>query len=291
MISNELFSKIRKLEIRTKGLVNDLFSGEYNSAFKGRGMAFSEVRPYQFGDDIRAIDWNVTARNDEPFIKIFEEEREQTLMLCLDISHSGVFGSGNQNKKDLSVELCAVLAFSAIKNNDKVGLILFSDVIEKVIPPRKGRSHVLRLIREMLVTEPKGSGTDIDQVMKYANGILKRRSIVVLISDFQATPFEKQLRITNKRHDLVTFIIQDHMESELPDLGLIPVTDAENGATYFVDTSNKILRDAFLKKNRERSESLMHFFRKHNIDALKLHTNTPYIEPLTIFLHQRHLHR
>ncbi len=291
MISKELFAKIRSLEIRSKGLVNELFSGEYTSAFKGRGMAFSEVRPYQFGDDIRAIDWNVTARNDEPYIKIFEEEREQTLMLCVDISKSGVFGSQKQSKRDLSVELCAVLAFSAIRSNDKVGLVLFSDVIEKVIPPRKGRSHVMRLIREMLVTQPTGSGTDVEKALGYVNGMMKRRSIVVLISDFRATPYEKQLKITNKRHELVSFIINDQLEEQLPNLGVIPVKNAENGSTLFIDSSSTTFREAFHTYQSKRNTELQEFFRKNKIDALPLYTNSSFIELLISFFHRRHQRR
>ncbi|MEX2396895.1 MAG: DUF58 domain-containing protein, partial [Balneolales bacterium] len=245
MISKELFSKIRKLEIRTKGLVNNVFSGEYQTAFKGRGMVFSEVRPYQYGDDIRQIDWNVTARNDEPYIKVFEEEREQTLMLCIDISRSGYFGSQNQSKMDLATELSALLAFSAIKNNDKVGMLLFTDQVEKVIPPRKGRTHVLRLMRELLTAQPEGSGTDIGKALQYANSILNRKSILVLASDFQSGNYEKQIKMANKKHDLVTMIIDAPLENELPDLGVIPFRDAETGSISIVDTSSRKVRTAF----------------------------------------------
>src|SRR6056297_369472 len=200
MISKKILSKIKKLEIQTKGLVNNLFGGEYQSAFKGRGMEFSEVRAYTFGDDVRLIDWNVTARNDEPYIKIFEEEREQTLMLCVDISPSGFFGSHNQTKMELSIEVCAVIAFSAIKNGDKVGMLLFTDKIEKVIPPKKGRVHVLRLIRELLTAEPEGTYTSISNALSYVNRLLHRKAIIVLASDFQDNSFDKQLKMTNKKH-------------------------------------------------------------------------------------------
>src|SRR6056297_2103662 len=244
MISKDALKKIRKLEIRTKGLVNNIFGGEYQSAFKGQGMEFTEVRTYTYGDDIRQIDWNVTARNDEPYIKVFEEEREQTLMLCVDISPSGLFGSKNQSKMELSIEICAVLAFSAIKNGDKVGLVLFTDEIEKVIPPKKGRLHVLRLIRELLTTEPEGTGTDISEALSYVNRLLNRRAIVVMASDFQDDNYDKQLKITNKKHDLVSIFINDKLEDELPDLGLIPLKDAETGQEVLVDTSSKKVRQA-----------------------------------------------
>src|SRR6056297_2478602 len=244
MIPKEILKKIRKLEIQTKGIVNTLFGGEYQSAFKGRGMEFSEVRAYTYGDDIRQIDWNVTARTGDPFIKIFEEEREQTLMLCIDISQSGTFGSRSQSKMELAIEICAVLAFSAIKNSDKVGLVLFSDVIEKVVPPKKGRIHVLRLIRELLTTEPEGTGTDISEALSYVNRLLNRRAIVVMASDFQDDNYDKQLKITNKKHDLVSIFINGKLEDELPDLGLIPLKDAETGQEVLVDTSSKKVRQA-----------------------------------------------
>ncbi|MEX2639125.1 MAG: DUF58 domain-containing protein [Balneolales bacterium] len=287
MISKELFKKIRKLEIRTKGLVNNVFSGEYQTAFKGRGMVFSEVRPYQFGDDIRQIDWNVTARYDEPFIKIFEEEREQTLMLCVDISRSGFFGSQNQSKMDLAIELSALLAFSAIKNNDKVGMILFTSHIEKVIPPRKGRLHVLRLMHEIFTTKPTGSGTDIGHALKYANGLLNRKSILVLASDFQSDNYQKQIKVTNKKHDLVTIIIDDPLENELPDLGVIPFRDAETGSVSIVDTSSSRVRSAYKSRRWQRREELNNFFRKLHVDTITVHTNQPYIRPVMQFFERR----
>ncbi|MDI6401263.1 DUF58 domain-containing protein [Balneolaceae bacterium ANBcel3] len=287
MISKELFKKIRRLEIRTKGLVNELFGGEYQSAFKGRGMTFSEVRPYQFGDDVRQIDWNVTARNQEPYIKIFEEEREQILMLCVDISPSGYFGSGRQRKLDLVTELSALLAFSAIKNNDKVGLLLFTDNIEKVITPRKGRAHVLRLIQELLTTEPTGTGTDIAKAVAYQNKLLKRRSIFTLISDFQGSGYEKQLRIANRKHDLISMVIEDPLEKELPDMGLVPLRDAESGRFQIIDTSNSSVREQYAKRKRFRLERLQKLFIRHQIDSINLHTNESYIEPIMTFFKRR----
>jgi len=252
MISKEVLKKIRKLEIHTKGLVNNVFGGEYQSVFKGRGMEFSEVRAYTYGDDVRQIDWNVTARSGEPYIKIFEEEREQTLMLCVDISPSGFFGSRSQTKMELAIEVCAVIAFSAIKNGDKVGMVLFSDKIEKVIPPKKGRTHVLRLIRELFVTKPTGGRTDIAEALAYINRLLDRRSIIVLASDFQDENFDKQHRITNEKHDLVNILINDRFEDELPDAGVIPLIDAETGKKVLVDTSSEKVRAEY-KKRRERS--------------------------------------
>ncbi|MEX0686930.1 MAG: DUF58 domain-containing protein [Balneolales bacterium] len=287
MISQELFKKIRKLEIRTKGLVNNVFSGEYQTAFKGRGMVFSEVRPYQYGDDIRQIDWNVTARYDEPYIKIFEEEREQTLMLCVDISRSGFFGSHNQSKMDLAIELSALLAFSAIKNNDKVGMVMFSDQIEKVIPPRKGRLHVLRLMRELFTTKPKGTGTDIAKALQYVNGILNRKSILVLASDFQSVDYQKQIKVTNKKHDLVTIIIDDPLENDLPDLGVIPFRDAESGNVSIVDTSSKQVRTAYKARRLQNRAELNKLFLKMHVDTITVHTNMPYIKPVMQFFERR----
>ena len=287
MLSKEIFRKIRRIEIRTKGIVNEVFGGEYQSAFKGRGMTFSEVRPYQFGDDVRQIDWNVTARNKEPYIKIYEEEREQTLMLCVDISPSGKFGSGMQRKLDLVTELSAVLAFSAIKNNDKVGLLLFTDRIEKVVTPRKGRAHVLRLIQELLTTEPQGQGTDIGNATGYLTKILRRRSIFILISDFQSSGYEKQLRITNSKHDFVSIVIDDPLERELPDLGLIPLRDAETGIYRLIDTSSTAVRSQYYRRRRNRMERLQKLFLKHRIDNITLQTNQSYIEPVMNFFQRR----
>ena len=288
MISKEIFKKVRKLEIRTKGLVNNLFGGEYHSAFKGRGMVFSEVRGYQFGDDIRQIDWNVTARAGEPFIKVFEEEREQTLMLCVDISASGIFGSVSQQKKDLITELCAVMAFSAIKNNDKVGLILFTDKVEKVVKPRKGKTHVLRLIRDLYSIKPDGRGTDFTEALNLVNKTLNRRSIVVLMSDFYTNnEFEKVLKITNRKHDLVNLFIRDGFEFDLPNLGVIPFKDAESGVVKWIDTSNETLRKQYAVNQRKRLDVLQKTLSRSKIDSVVLSTNTSYIEPLMKFFQRR----
>jgi len=291
MISKENLKKIRKLEIQTKGLVNNLFGGEYQSAFKGRGMAFSEVRAYTFGDDVRLIDWNVTARNDEPYIKIFEEEREQTLMLCVDISPSGFFGSRSQTKMELSIEVCAVIAFSAIKNGDKVGMVLFSDKIEKVIPPKKGRTHVLRLIRELYVTKPEENRqTNIAEGLSYINRLLNRRSIIVLASDFQDDGFQKQHRITGRKHDLVNLVISDQFEDELPNVGLVTLQDAETGKQRLVDTSNKKVREYYQAQRLKKETELREYFRKNKMDSVHLKTNQTYVKPLINFF-QRRIHR
>jgi uncharacterized protein (DUF58 family) len=290
MISKEILKKVRKIEIRTKGMVNSTFGGNYQSAFKGRGMEFSEVRAYTYGDDIRQIDWNVTARSGDPYIKIFEEEREQTLMLCVDISPSGLFGSQSQSKMELSIEICAVLAFSAIKNGDKVGLVIFSNVIEKVIPPKKGRTHVLRLIRELLTTEPEGTGTDIGEALSYVNRLLNRKAIVVMASDFQDEKFDKQMKITSRKHDLVNIFINDRLENELPDLGLMPLKDAETGSSTLVDTSSKKVREAYRSKRARRKEMQRNKFMRMKIDTVELNTNESYVRPLMNFFHRR-MHR
>ncbi|MCC5913536.1 MAG: DUF58 domain-containing protein [Balneolaceae bacterium] len=287
MISKEVLKKIRKLEIRTKGLVNNIFGGEYQSAFKGQGMEFSEVRAYTYGDDIRQIDWNVTARNDEPYIKIFEEEREQTLMLCVDISPSGFFGSRSQTKMELAIEVCAVIAFSAIKNNDKVGLVLFSDKIEKVVPPKKGRTHVLRLIRELYTAEPSGSKTSLADALSYVNRLLTRKSIIVLASDFEDVDFEKQHKITSQKHDLVNLVIRDRLEENLPDVGVVPFTDAETGEQKMIDTSSKKVRESYRKKVLSDQHKLAEYFLKHKMDSVNLYTNESYIRPMVDFFQRR----
>lgn len=287
MVSKEVLNKIRKLEVQTKGIVNTLFGGEYQSAFKGRGMEFSEVRAYNYGDDIRQIDWNVTARTGDPYIKIFEEEREQTLMLCVDISPSGTFGTINQTKMDLAIEICAVLAFSAIKNSDKVGLVLFSDHIEKVVPPKKGKTHVLRLIRELYTTKPTGKGTSIANALSYINRLLDRKAIVVLASDFQDSNFDKPLRITNQKHDLVSIIVNDEHEETLPNLGLIPFRDPESGQEVLIDTSSKKVRESYRKKRLTNRQVLSDKLLKMKIDSVEVSTNQSYVQPLMNFFLRR----
>jgi len=286
MISKEIFRKVRQLEIRTKGLVNNLFGGEYHSAFKGRGMVFSEVREYQYGDDIRQIDWNVTARTGDTFIKIFEEEREQTLMLLVDISASGIFGS-QQRKSDVITEMCAVLAFSAIKNGDKVGLVLFSDRIEKVVLPKKGRLHVLRLIRELYTAKAEGKGTDINIPLRFVNRLLKRKAIIILASDFFAPDYEKSIKITNKKHDLIAVSVADPLEENLPNLGVVALMDAETGQKRLIDTSSKTLRNSYKAKRLEENALRKDKFRKLQIDAVDIQTNISYVQPLMSFFKRR----
>ena len=290
MISKEILQKVQLLEIRTKGIVNTIFGGEYQSAFKGRGMEFSEVRAYTFGDDVRQIDWNVTARSNEPYIKVFEEEREQTLMLCVDISTSGLFGSHRQTKMELATELSAVLAFSAIKNGDKVGMVLFSDRIEKVIPPKKGKNHVLRLIREIFATKPSGKKTDIQSALKYLGKLVSRRAIIVLLSDFEDQNYEKQLKTINRKHDLVNMVIRDRLEDTLPELGLLRLQDPETGQMTVVDTSSNTVRKAYQIERKKQREMLLTFFRKHQMDHVELYTNESYVKSLSGFFQRRIAH-
>lgn len=290
MISKEILQKVQLLEIRTKGIVNTIFGGEYQSAFKGRGMEFSEVRAYTFGDDVRQIDWNVTARSNEPYIKVFEEEREQTLMLCVDISTSGLFGSHRQTKMELATELSAVLAFSAIKNGDKVGMVLFSDRIEKVIPPKKGKNHVLRLIREIFATKPSGKKTDIQSALKYLGKLVSRRAIIVLLSDFEDQNYEKQLKTINRKHDLVNIVIRDRLEDTLPELGLLRLLDPETGQMTVVDTSSNTVRKAYQIERKKQREMLLTFFRKHQMDHVELYTNESYVKSLSGFFQRRIAH-
>jgi len=287
MIPKEILRKVRRLEITTRGLVNDVFSGEYHSVFKGRGMEFSEVREYQIGDDIRTIDWNVTARYGHPYVKVFEEERELTVMLLVDVSSSGEFGTFERMKGEIAIEICALLAFSAIKNNDKVGLIIFTDKIEKFVPPRKGKSHVLRVLRELLYFKPENRRTDIGLALEYLSRIIQRRSVVFLVSDFLSGDYERPLRIANKKHDIVAVHIVDPRELELPAIGYIEFEDAETGEQILIDTYDHEVRKLFTKKT---TESLLHrdkLFRSMNVDSIAIHTDEPYFEPLIRFFRQR----
>ena len=287
METRELLKKVRQLEIRTRGLVNEVFSGEYHAVFKGRGMDFSEVREYQVGDDIRTIDWNVTARFNHPFIKIFEEERELTVMLLVDMSGSQYFGSQAAMKRDIAVELSAILAFSAMKNNDKVGAILFTDRIESFIPPRKGRSHALRIVRELLSFDPKSRTTSIKAAVEYLNHVLKKRSIVFLISDFMDKGYESALRVAGKRHDLIGVTLFDPREQELPDIGLITMRDAETGEQRWIDTSSPRIRAdhrAFLQMMHRNRKSL---FVRSKLDSIEIPLDRPYMRPLIDFFRLR----
>ena len=287
MSTSALLKKVRQIEIKTRGLSNHIFAGEYHTAFKGTGMAFSEVREYQPGDDIRSIDWNVTARYNAPFVKVFEEEREMTVMLLIDVSASGNFGTNEQFKRELATELAAVLAFSAIKNNDKVGVIFFTDKIEKFIPPKKGKSHILRIIREVLAFNPQAKGTDIAAALEYFNSVIKKRSICFILSDFMSSSFEKPLKIASKKHDLVGLRIHDKREDSLPNIGLIPMQDAETEKLIFVDTSSKKVRADFAKNRLEKVAMLKKLFPSSGVDLIDITTGTDYVKPLINFFKTR----
>ena len=288
MIPKELFKKIRQIEIRTKGLVSNIFGGEYHSAFKGQGIEFSEVRLYQVGDDIRSIDWNVSARSNDTFIKVFEEEREQTVMLLVDISGSEGFGSQGKFKEEIAAEICAVVAFSAIQNNDKVGLQLFSDEVELFVPPKKGRRHVLRLIRDLFAHDQKSRGTDLSVALNHALHVLNRRSIVLILSDFLDTDFEPQLRAVSRRHDTIAIHLIDPREEALPSVGLIELTDAETGETMVMDTRNRHAREAYAEQSRQQQQDIIDMLRRIRVDRIPIRTDESYVEPLIRFFRQRH---
>lgn len=287
MLPEELLKKIRKIEIRTSHMVNDVLCGQYHSAFKGRGMEFEEVRAYHIGDDIRTIDWNVSARCGEPYVKIFREERELTVMLLVDMSASCGFGTNQQLKRELAAELCATLAFSAIKNNDKVGLICFTDQAEKMVPASKGTRHVLRVIRELLYFQPKGSGTNIAAAFEYLNRITARRAVIFVVSDFQDRGYEDALRIARKRHDLIPVAIDDRWELALPDVGLIELADSETGQRLVVDTSSKRLRERFAHDARSRINERERMFLRLDLPAIRVMTGESFVEPLTRFFKAR----
>ena len=287
MSTAALLKKVRKIEIKTKGLSNHIFAGEYHTAFKGKGMAFSEVREYQQGDDIRSIDWNVTARYNSPFVKVFEEEREMTVMLLIDVSASGNFGTQKQFKRELATELAAILAFSAINNNDKVGVIFFTDKVEQFIPPKKGKSHILRIIREVLAFEPTGKGTDISGALEYFSAVIKKRSICFILSDFMCQEFERPLKIASKKHDLVALRIHDKREDILPNVGLVPLQDAESEQMIFVDTSSKKIQKNFAKTRLAKTEALKKLFPASGVDLIAQIRRTDYVKPLINFFKTR----
>ncbi|HTX19841.1 MAG TPA: DUF58 domain-containing protein [Bacteroidota bacterium] len=287
MTTQELLKKVRQVEIKTRGLVNHVFSGEYHSVFKGRGMEFSEVREYQYGDDIRSIDWNVSARFNHPFIKIFEEERELTVMLLVDLSRSENFGTSHAMKNEIATEICAVLAFSAIRNNDKVGLILFTDKIEKFIPPKKGKAHILRIVRELLSFKPEGSGTDIGEALRYLNSVIKKRSITFLLSDFIAEDYDAPLRIVSRKHDVIAITLRDPREREMPRIGLIKMKDAETGAERWIDTNNIHIQHSFRYYWQQHEERLKHLFLSTKVDRIDIPIEQPYIKPLVDFFKLR----
>jgi uncharacterized protein (DUF58 family) len=289
MLTSELMRKIRRIEIHTRRLVNESFAGEYHSIFKGSGMEFDEVRPYTPGDDIRSIDWNVTARMGSPYIKRFVEERELTVMLVVDASASGEFGSVGRFKRDLAAEVAAVLSFCATTNNDKVGLLIFSDRIERFIPPHKGRSHVLRIIRELLAFVPQGRGTDISLALNTVNRILKRRSIIFLVSDLLAPPagYKTSLAISNRRHDVIALDINDPLEEDIPPAGLLALEDAESGIIQTVDTSNRAWRNAFAERVLQLADDKAAILRTCDVDRIPIYTNVDYAPALTAFFRQR----
>lgn len=287
MDTSELLKKVRKIEIKTKGLIANVFSGEYHSAFKGRGMSFSEVRAYQYGDDVRHIDWNVTARTGVPFVKVFEEERELTVMLVVDCSKSSFFGTHQQFKIEWMTEICAVLAFSATTNNDKVGLLMFSDKIELFIPPKKGRQHILRIIRELLNVEPRGESTHLGVAMEYFYHVIKKRSICFVLSDFFDEGYENTLRIASKKHDIVGIQVLDPMEERLKSSGLWLVEDAETGVTSWLDTNDRKVQQQLLQYYYENTERCKSMFRRSGADLLTIRTNEPYVNALMQFFQKR----
>lgn len=292
MIPRELFRKIRHVEVRTRGLVDDVFGGEYHSAFKGRGIEFAEVRPYQIGDDVRTIDWNVSARTGEPYVKLFEEEREQTLLLVVDVSGSEEFGSGEGAKRDLAAEVCAVLGFSALRNSDKVGLVLFTDRVERFVPPRKGKRHVLRLLRDLFAHAPEGRGTDVPAALDHVLRVQRRRAIVLLVSDFivpagAEADLSRSLRVVAQRHDVVAVRLVDPREESLPAVGLVQVVDAETGAPGMVDTSSARVREAFARRAADRAARVEAALKGARVDHLTLRTDEDYVEPLSAFFRGR----
>lgn len=287
MDTSELLKKVRRIEIKTKGLSNHIFSGEYHTAFKGRGMNFSEVREYQYGDDVRSIDWNVTARLSHPYVKIFEEERELTVMLVVDVSESSLFGTVKQRKKDLITELCAVLAFSAITNNDKVGVIFFSEGVEKYIPPKKGKSHILRIIRELLTLQPNKGGTDIRETLRFFNNANKKRSIVFLVSDFLSSGYEDALTIVSRRHDMIGIHVFDPRDKDLPPAGLIKMQDAETRREQWVDTSDKTVRSYYTESFLAHQAYCRNAFMKSGAELISISTNEDYVRLLQGFFEKR----
>lgn len=285
----DILKRVRKIEIKTRGLSRQFFSGQYHSVFKGRGMAFSEVREYQYGDDIRSIDWNVTARFSHPYVKIFEEERELTVVLLIDVSGSNDFGTSSMFKKDLITEIAAVLSFSAIQNNDKVGVVFFSDRIEKFIPPKKGRSHILRIIRELIDYKPESKATDISGAMRFLTNALKKRAVAFLFSDFLSDGYEDSLRIANQKHDLIAVHVSDPRELNLPSMGLVRIRDAETAELRWLDTSHSGIRDAYASWAKANDEKLKASLSKAGIDAVHIKTGEDYVRPLINLFKRREM--
>ena len=288
METSEILKKVRKIEIKARGLSSNVFAGQYHSAFKGRGMAFSEVREYQFGDDVRDIDWNVTARFHRPYVKVFEEERELTVMLLIDVSGSLDFGTQKQMKRDMVTEIAATIAFSAIQNNDKIGVVFFSDKIEKYIPPKKGRKHILYIIREMLDFQPESKRTDVKQAVEFLSSVQKRRTTAFILSDFYVrSDFQQSLQIASRKHDVVAIQVYDQRAKDLPDVGLMKVVDAETGFEQYVDTSSKRLREAYHKYWMNRQAQLQETFNKSQVDNVSIATNEDFVKALMLLFKQR----
>ncbi|HOD95960.1 MAG TPA: DUF58 domain-containing protein [Candidatus Hydrogenedentes bacterium] len=291
MISQDAIKKIRRIQIRTRRTVNEILAGQYQSAFKGQGMEFREVRSYVPGDDIRSIDWNVTARTGEPHVKVMAEERELTVALLVDMSGSGRFGSVSRLKNELAAELCAVLALSAINNNDKVSLLIFTDDLELYVPPQKGSRHVLRIIREVLYFQPKGRATNITRALNYLNRVISRKAVVFLVSDFMDQGYEDALRVTAKRHDVIAVSVSDPREMSLPDVGRVAVADAETGREILINTGDRKLREAYAQKAREETAAREEIFRRNRIDSLRLSTDKSYVDELYRFFKLRERRR
>jgi uncharacterized protein (DUF58 family) len=291
MIPTELLRRIRRIEITTSRVVDEFLAGQYHSAFKGLGMEFEEVREYQIGDDVRRIDWNVSARAGRPHVKTFREERELTVMLLVDMSASQQFGSGEQMKRDLIAEVCATLAFSAIKNNDNVGLICFTDRVEKFVPPRKGPRHVLRVIRELLAFEPEGTGTDIETALEYLTRIQKRKCVAFLVSDFECEGWQRAAQVARRRHDLIAVDVHDPRERDLPNVGLVDLRDNETGELVLVDTSSRRVREAISREARQRAQDRKQWMLSNRIDQLSLDTDRPFVETLSQFFQTREARR
>ena len=287
METKELLKKVRKIEIKTRRLSNNIFGGEYHSAFKGRGMIFSEVRNYQFGDDVRTIDWNVTARYNEPFVKVFEEERELTLMLLVDISGSEQFGTTNAFKKNIVTEISATLAFSALQNNDKVGLVLFSDNIELYIPPSKGKTHVLRIIRELIEFKPLSRQTNISSALEFLISVVKKKSIAFVLSDFISSNYERNLKIASNKHDLTGIRIYDKMEEKIPNLGIVPMLDQETSKIKLVDTTSKLVRKKYESFNIENEKKFIQLFAKNGAGTIRCRTDESYVKKLLNYFKNR----
>jgi uncharacterized protein (DUF58 family) len=285
--TTDLLKKVRKIEIKARGLTRHIFAGEYHSAFKGRGIAFSEVREYQYGDDIRNIDWNVTARFNHPYIKVFEEERELTVMLLIDLSGSGSFGTAVNFKKDVMTEVAAVLSFSAIFNNDKIGVIFFSDKIEKFIPPQKGRKHILRIIRELLDFKPESRKTNLDVPLRFLTNAIKKRCTAFILSDFIAPDFEEALRIASNKHDIAAVKVYDPLETSIPDIGLIKVSDSETGNEKWIDTSSRISRNAYNQWWKDHVGNISNVFKKCGVDSAWISTEEDYVKPLINLFERR----